>query len=145
MSDDRLFTLTAPDGMIIAKGSMSAVTEHILDTPARADATELLIGAARACGLIESIEQREDALRADSVQRLLDRIGDINARIDKFVARRDELARQDAEAEAKSIQDMLDALPDPDNPEAHFNTGDLSPLPAPPQVPQPVSISLNEA
>jgi hypothetical protein len=36
MSDDpRLFTLTGPDGEAIARGSMSAVTEPLLDSKAR--------------------------------------------------------------------------------------------------------------
>lgn len=131
--DTRLFTLTGPAGEVIMRGSMSAVTEQILDTPARAEAEELLIDAARACGLIEDIAQREQALRQDSVQRLFDGIATINRRMDTFVEHRQFMAREAADEEARRIQSMLDALPSPDDPDpalhGHTPTGDLSPLP----------------
>jgi hypothetical protein len=127
MGDDpRLFTLTGPDGETIARGSMSAVTEPILDSVPRSDAADLLIDAARACGLIESIAEREDAVRAAQAQQLFDGIANIERRMDAFVERRAEIARQDAEREQREIQKMLDALPDPDDPTPH--DGDLSAL-----------------
>jgi hypothetical protein len=87
-----------------------------------------LIDAARACGLIESIAAREDAVRAGEAQQLIDGIAAIERRLDRFMAKREVMARQDAEQEAQRIQEMLDSLPDPDLPDGG---GDLRPL-APP-------------
>jgi hypothetical protein len=127
-TDPRLFTLTGPDGETIMRGSMSAVTEPLLDSKARAEATQLLIDAARACGLIESVAARENAVRADEAQQLIDGIAAIERRLDRFVAKREAMVREDAEREAQRIQDVLDSLPDPDFPDGG---GDLRPL-APP-------------
>jgi hypothetical protein len=113
-----------------------------MDSSTRADAKQLLIDAAKACGLLESIaaredsiSSREDAYRSDAVQRLLDGIAAINSRIDAYVTRQEEAERQ-------AIQVALDQLPDPDDP-AHLRWGELSAvIPAPAD---PTGTSLDDA
>jgi hypothetical protein len=135
MSDTPQFTLTAADGSIIAHGSMSALTERIVDSVARADATSLLVDAAKALGQIESIQQREQEARIADIRRLCDDVTRFGQRLDAFEARRKEKARLDAEEEQREIQRALDALPDPDDPDDpntdamhQSNTGDLTTL-----------------
>ena|SRR6516162_2238957 len=64
MADDGLFTLRAPDGSTIARGSLSSLTERVLDSVARKDAEQLLRDAAMAVGQLESIQAGADAVAA---------------------------------------------------------------------------------
>ena len=129
----RPFTLLGPDGEIIARGaSIKEAMGPLPDSTLRKEAAQLLIDAARASGLIKSIAEREDAARAAQAQQLLDRIDDINRRINAFVAKREAMAREDAKQEAQRIGALLDALPDPDDaPDPVSGGGGLRPL-APP-------------
>jgi hypothetical protein len=113
-TDTRQFTLTAPDGMIIAHGSMSAVTEHIVDSVARADAEDLLLEAAHAVGQLEALEEREQSAHAADVRRLCDDLTRFGRRLDAFEAKRKAQRKADAELEQLKIQNMLDQLPSPD-------------------------------
>jgi hypothetical protein len=118
---DRLpmFRLLDPQGVEIAKGSMSAVSELILDSKSRKAAEALLRDAAVAVGTIDSINSRADAviererqiaaaerrLQADRVQALVDSIDDLATRLDAH--------------EQARIADELARLPDPDDPRSH--------------------------
>ena len=123
----RPFTLLGPDGEIIARGaSIKEAMGPLPDSTARKEAAQLLIEAA------QSIAEREDAVRAAQAQQLLDRINDINRRIDAFVAKREAMVREDAKREAQRIGALLDAHPDPyDAPDPVSGGGELRPL-APP-------------
>jgi hypothetical protein len=63
----------------------------------------------------------QKATRALQVAAFCDSIDTLARRLDSLAARRKERraakARKDAEEEAKRVQEMLDALPDPDNPD----------------------------
>jgi hypothetical protein len=130
MSDEQQFTLTAPDGTVIAQGSMSALTERVLDSKSRKEAEELLRDAAVAIGQLEQLEEREQSARVGDIRRLCAAADELGKRLDAYEAKRKEQARRDAEEEAKQIQSMLDSLPDPDDPHAYFPSGDLHTLPA---------------
>jgi hypothetical protein len=122
-----MFRLLDPHGVEIAKGSMSAVSELILDSKSRKAAEALLCDAAAAVGTIDSINSRADAviererevaererrLQADAVQRFRDSIDDLAARIDAH--------------EQARIADELARLPDPDDPRSHAEHGELEP------------------
>ena len=112
-----MFRLLDPHGVEIAKGSMSAVSELILDSKSRKAAEALLRDAAVAVGTIDSINSRADAviererevaereraLQADHVQALVDSIDDLAARLDAH--------------EQAMVADALARLPDPDHPQ----------------------------
>ena len=128
----RPFTLLGPDGEIIARGaSIKEAMGPLPDSTARKEAAQLLIDAAIACGLIKSIAEREDAVRTAQAQQLLDRIDDINRRINAFVAKREAMAREDTTREAQRIGALLDALHPDDAPDPVSGGGGLRPL-APP-------------
>ena len=115
----------APASAIVT-GSLSAVMEMLPDTVARVDA---VTKAARA--VIDAVEAKEqkDAAVASVTRMVADTVAHLSARLNALQARR---AAADAAAEARRIQDALDALPDPDDPDGrapvHENTGDLHTL-----------------
>jgi hypothetical protein len=125
-----MFRLLDPQGVEIAKGSMSAVSELILDSKSRKAAEALLCDAAAAVGRLESINARADAviererevvareqaLLDAAVRRFCDGVLGLEHRLDRF-------ERQQIEAE-------LAALPDPDSPGRLrcSDHGDLEPL-----------------
>ena len=128
----RPFTLLGPDGEIIARGaSIKEAMGSLPDSTVRKEAAQLLIDAAIACGLIKSIAEREDAVRTAQAQQLLDRIDDINRRINAFVAKREAMAREDTTRGAQRIGALLDALHPDDAPDPVSGAGELRPL-APP-------------
>jgi hypothetical protein len=126
-TDPREFKLLDPDNNIIMRGSLSAVTECIVDSRARADAISLLEDAAKAVGLLEQQQQHEAQLREREVRAFCDGIAALARRLDALEQRRAEHARQAAEDEARAIQQKLDAMPDPDDPNAALEhpTGEL--------------------
>jgi hypothetical protein len=131
-SDPRQFTLTSPDGSIIARGSMSAVMERLPDTHARNDAIESMYRVA--ADAVEAEERQQEA-RASAVQMISDAVAHLTNRMDAYISRREAQRQADAEEAAREeqeqIQNYLDQLPDPDGPDTHIPTGDLHDLPAP--------------
>jgi hypothetical protein len=113
----------------IMTGGMEAIGELILDTPARADAEDLLVQAAQALGQIEAIKEREQSAQIAGIRHFCDRVADLSRRLDTFVAERKEQARRDAAEEQAAIKRKLDAHPDPDE-SGHQPAGDLHTLPA---------------
>ena len=124
------FKLYGPDGKIIATGSMSAVTEHILDSKARADAVSLLHDAAYAVGLLERQQIEKQQLDEQKVRALCDAAARLAIRLDAFEQNRIAWQRRDAEEEAARIQQYLDGLPDPNSPDPFAPSGDLHDIPA---------------
>jgi hypothetical protein len=112
------FHLYGPSGDLIAHGSMSALTERVLDSKARNDAISLLEDAAKAVGLLEQQQDYEQQLRQREVRAFCDGVAAIGRRLDALEATRAARARHAAADEARRIQEKLDALPDPDDPSA---------------------------
>jgi hypothetical protein len=162
MTVTQQFKLFGPDGSIIAQGACSdAALEPLPDSRERKAARfDMFCTEARA----DAAEQRQQEALASTAQMIADTVAHLTTRLDREEARRAERARRDAEeaeeAEQRRIQDELDRMPDPDDPDTYYHpTGDLHSLspvaqdeggtdPAYPQrlnqVPQPISISLNE-
>ena len=122
----------APDDAIVV-GPMSEVFEYIPQSVARNDAHEELEAARFTADQIASLQNKTRAVQATM---LADSINHLSSRLDAYVARRADEARRDAEREAEEeaqrIQAELDALPDPDDPNAdeHLAGGELHDLPA---------------
>jgi hypothetical protein len=132
-TDTRQFTLTGPQGEIIAHGSISALMERLPDTHARNDALESMYRVA--ADAVEA-EQRQEEAYASAVQIISETVAHLTNRMDAYITRREEQRKADEEQaereEQEQIQSMLDALPDPDDPNVdamhQSNTGDLTPL-----------------
>jgi len=123
-TDTPQFTLTAPDGSIIAHGSLDALMERLPDTQARGAAMEAMLHTAAEA---EAAEQRLAEAQASAAQMLADGVTRLASRLDAIEEQR-ALAAQQAEAEQlrrdeQQVQDYLDALPDPD---ALADEGDLT-------------------
>jgi hypothetical protein len=120
MSTAQTFKLTSPTGEVIMTGSLDALMERLPDTHARNDALESMLKIA--CDAVEAEEKLEDA-RACATKILHDGITRLSARMDAFEKRRAiSMKRAHAEAQRSDqqrVQAMLDALPDPDDPEPH--------------------------
>jgi hypothetical protein len=115
VSDDGHFRLTAPDGSIIARGSMSALLERVNQSVPRMNAEAAIVAAAKAMARERwldaradsldarerRLDAREDAARAADLQRFVDGVQALSARMDSLEAERDRRA--------------LDSLPDPDD------------------------------
>jgi hypothetical protein len=113
------FKLIHPDGSVIMTGSLSAVTEPILDSKSRRVAERLVRDAAVAAGKVAEIDRRADAviererrigereraLREEAVRRLCDSADDLAQRLDAY--------------EQAQVRAALAALPDPDDPRSH--------------------------
>ena len=121
----------APVGAI-AVGSMSAVMEHVVDSSVRNDARRLLKDAASALGVLEQVQEREDAFRERQVRAFCDSVAKLSRRLDAMEAARKEQARKDDRAQRRAMRDYLDSLPDPENPDqdhpTHGPGGELSPV-----------------
>jgi hypothetical protein len=119
----------APKEAIVV-GPMSTVMEYIPQSVARADAMAELERARFTADQIKSIQSKT---RGVQVAMLTDSVSHLSRRIDAFLTRKQNQARLDAareaEEEAKRIQAKLDALPDPDDPDAHHPSGELHTLP----------------
>jgi ABC-type transporter Mla subunit MlaD len=113
---DQQFKLLGPDGQCIAIGSMSAVTEPILTSAARADAIDLVRAAEAAVGQLAELDERQQVARMDDIRRLCDGASRLLQRVDAFEARARDRAIRAAEDEQRHIKSVLDALPDPDDP-----------------------------
>jgi hypothetical protein len=173
--DPQTFKLYGPTGEVIMTGSMSAIMERLPDTPARDAALDSMLKIACDAVEAEqrADEARESLLQTltTGLTRLSARIDSFEKRL-ALSAKRAEAARI-AEGQRR-VQQYLDALPDPDKPDdgeltvkhapdpvdtglapMPFGTEPDKPIPGPepgsrlyegpPQVPQPISISLNEA
>lgn len=119
-----------PPSDAICWGSIGECTEFIAQSVARAEAEERITRAQE--------KLKSDAKTLERAQRLtVDASTRITALGDALVKAREKQARQDAAAkkaeaeaaeaaEAKRVQEMLDKLPDPDNPNAvSGDDGDL--------------------
>ena len=128
MSDTQTFKLYGPSGDVIMTGSMNAIMERLPDTSARNDALSTMLDTA--VKQVEAEEKLEDA-RACAAQILADGITRLTSRLDAFEVRREEQQRldeQEAEREQqRRVQAMLDALPDPDDPDLGDPTGIIPP------------------
>ena len=126
MSDTQTFKLYGPSGDVIMTGSMNAIMERLPDTSADALSTMLDTAVKQ----VEAEEKLEDA-RACAAQILADGITRLTSRLDAFEVRREEQQRldeQEAEREQqRRVQAMLDALPDPDDPDLGDPTGIIPP------------------
>jgi hypothetical protein len=112
-TDTQRYTFRDPEGKVIGAGPLDQLMAYLPDSRAREDAEQLLCAAATAAGRIAEIDRRADsvaererevaererALQADAVQRLVDSIDDLAARLTSY---------EQAQARA-----ALDALPDP--------------------------------
>jgi ABC-type transporter Mla subunit MlaD len=113
---DQQFKLLGPTGDIIAHGSLSAVTEPILTSAARAEAADLVKAAEDAVGQLAQLDERQQMARIDDIRRFCDGASRLVQRLDAFEARARDRAIRAAEDEQRHIQAMLDAMPDPDDP-----------------------------
>jgi len=125
-----VFPSTKTDEAIVI-GDMRQVMEYIPQSVARADAMEQLERARFTADQIKSMQAKT---RAVQVSMLADSVSHLPRRLDSLIAQRQERARRDAEREAEEeaerIQAELDALPDPDDPDAHQpGGGELHALP----------------
>jgi hypothetical protein len=108
-----------PPSDAIVWGSISEVMEYIGQTQARVEAEQRIAQAKEQIQADAKALQHAQKLTADAIPR-------ITAMADAFVAAKERQARKDAAArkaaaeaaEAKRVQDLLDALPDPDDPDA---------------------------
>jgi hypothetical protein len=135
MTDNpQTFTLTSPTGEVIMTGSMSAIMERLPDTPARDAALSSMLRTA--ADAVEA-EQRQQEAMASAAQMIADTCTHLTSRLDAYIARREAQRKADEEEAARQeqeeIQNYLDALPDPDNPNP--NTGDLSAVVTAPEDP----------
>jgi hypothetical protein len=108
------FKLLAPDGTCIATGSMSAITERILDSTSRRAAQQLIADAAKAGETLNELRQERKAAFNDNLRLARAKLSALVRRMDAVEAEEKEQQRLDAEEEQRQIQHMLDELPDPD-------------------------------
>jgi hypothetical protein len=105
--------IRVPDGCkapgdVIAHGSMSSVTQCLLDSVARSKAEALLARADEAAEQEKQREQREQQLITEGVRALHDRLDDFGRRLDAIERSRD--ARRQLDAQSAATEKML-ALP----------------------------------
>ena len=109
---------SAPADAIMVGGPLSAVLENVPDSVARNNSIR-----AHQAARINSMatEQKQKAIRALQIAAFADSINQISARLDAVEKRRTQRARhiaaQQKADEEKQIQDYLNTLPDPDNPD----------------------------
>jgi hypothetical protein len=124
MTDTQQFKLLAADGTIIAQGA--AALETLPDTKARAAALENMLKVAADAA---EAEQTLEKAHASAVRMITDSVARLSHRLDAYLARREAQQRRDEEEaelkEQEELQEYLDSLPDPDNPE-HHNSLDLA-------------------
>jgi len=131
---DRYAIIPIPPGPTpkeaIVVGNIDQVFEYIPQSVARDDAMKELEAARFTHEQIAHVQERTRTVQVLMLNEALDRL---TTRQDSFGTRQRERrrqakARRDA-AEAKRIQDALDALPDPDDPHAFIPGGELHSLP----------------
>jgi hypothetical protein len=118
-------------------GSLNMVMSRIIDSKARTAALDLLDRAASARQDLERIRSQETIAFACGIQAITDPLDVMAHRLGSLEEQRDARAKADEAAEARSIQQMLDSLPSPDDPNA---TAIYPPRPNPvePHPEQPV-------
>jgi hypothetical protein len=106
-----------PPPNAIAVGPMSAVTEPILSSKARADAEDTLNFVRDSVGELQrlagGLAEQKAEYAYQVISGLCDGIARMTTRLDAYVKREDERMR---EARAKARKAIEDSLPDPDNP-----------------------------
>jgi hypothetical protein len=117
----------------IVEGPMSEVMEYIGGSVARAEKEERLAQQEQDAA---ETEQRQAEVRACAAQMLVNGLTHLSNRLDQFETRRQERAEQaqrDAEAaEYQAIEEMLALHPNPDDPHATGDDGELAAIkPAP--------------
>ena len=142
----------APDDAIVV-GPYNEVLAYIPQSVARNDALEELEHARFTADQIASMQEKTRAVQATM---LSDSVKHLSARLDSFLTRRDEQRRRDAEREEEEeqqrLQAELDALPNPDDPDAYTPGSEMHPAKSTPpgepedptgsSIPQPTAISL---
>jgi hypothetical protein len=120
-----------PPSDAICYGSISEVMEYVGQTQARIEAEQRIARARDQLKADAEALQRAQKLTADAIPRIT-ALGDALVSAREKQARKDAAAKKkaEAEAEAKRVQSLLDSLPDPDDPDATGDDGDL-------QAPQP--------
>jgi hypothetical protein len=122
---DQMFKLFDHTGKIIASGSMSAVTEPILDSQSRAAAQQLVRDAALAEEKIAEQQEHEQALRERQVAAFCADVDRVARRLDVIEAQREEAQARADEEEAERIRKEMDSWPDPDDPALYTPGGEL--------------------
>jgi hypothetical protein len=136
--DPELFSIVPVVGKApsdaICTGPMSEVTTYIGQSIARIAEEERLAQAQRDA---EETERHQQETRAHNAQMFVNGIAHLATRLDQFEARKkaheEQLQREAQAAENARIEALLDALPDPDNPDVetalkdatHAPTGEL--------------------
>jgi hypothetical protein len=105
------FKLFGPDGGIIAQGSLSAVTQPILNSRSRAEALTIIARADQAAEEQREREQQERDVFAEGVRALRDGILKLSHRVDALVQSRD--ARRKLDAASEATRQMLELPKDP--------------------------------
>jgi hypothetical protein len=129
---DQMFKLFDHTGKIIASGSMSAVTEPILDSKSRAEAQQLVRDAALAEEKIAEQQEHEEQLRTRQVHAFCDDITRLAKRLDQLEQQREEVQARADEEEAERIRKEMDSWPDPDDPALYGPSGEMHTLSADP-------------
>ena len=108
-----------PSSDAIVYGSLPEVMEYIGQTKARAETQQRLASAQEQLKTDAKVLAQAQQITADTATKLT-AMGHAMVAARERQARKDAAAKKDAEeaAEAKRVQDLLDALPDPDDPEA---------------------------
>jgi hypothetical protein len=113
--DTQTFTLSAPDGSVIARGNLDALMEQLPDTNARNAALDQMLKTAAEA--VEAEQRRDEAL-ASTAQMISDAVTRLTHRMDTYIERREKQQRRDEEealrAEQEEIQRTLASLTDPD-------------------------------
>lgn len=116
----------APNDALMV-GPLDLVMQNIPQTQARADALEELEFARLKA---DQISTMQNVSRGLQIAAFCDSLQHITRRMDALVTRRAERARRDAEEaerqEQQQIADALSKLPDPDNPAAWSDDGELT-------------------
>jgi hypothetical protein len=90
--------------------------ERIIDSNARNAAVDILRDARIAADQLEQARSQETQILARGIQSLNDTITRLARRMDAVEEQHKARVRYDASVEAKRVQDYLDSLPDPDDP-----------------------------
>jgi hypothetical protein len=122
---DQQFKLFGPDGRLIANGSMSALTERVLDSKSRAEAEQLVRDAALAEEKIAEQQEQEEALRERQVAAFCADVDRVAKRLDQLEQQREEAQARADEEEAERIRKEMDSWPDPDDPALYGPGGEL--------------------
>jgi hypothetical protein len=136
---DELFEILPVDGKpspeSIVIGPMSEVMEYIGGSNARNEKEQQIAQAVRDA---EQTERHQQEVRECAAQILADGLTHLSERMDQFETRKqeraDQLQRQAEAAEVARIETELAALPDPDNPLATGDDGDLEAIKPPPDT-----------